>query len=115
MLPKDVPNCRILTFSYFMPHDSDPAIKLTEELAADRGGRAKERPIVFLCNSSGGALVRDALAYSESYDDGEKEEAHTPSIHVSTFGLLVFDNGGLLYTGSKFLQIVPSSFQRFCD
>ncbi|EYE94724.1 uncharacterized protein EURHEDRAFT_523761 [Aspergillus ruber CBS 135680] len=115
MLPKDIPSCRILTFRYSTSHYSDPAIVLVEDLVADRDEISKRRPIIFLCHSSGGTLVRDALAYSESHEGREKRTESTRSICVSTFGLLLFDDGSLLKTGLKLLQIIPNNFQKFCD
>lgn len=56
-----------------------------------------------------------ALAYSESHDGREKRTEFIRSIRISTFGLLFLDDGGLLKTRSKLLQIIPNSFQSFRD
>jgi len=100
MLPKDITNCRVLTFSYpasvvevFGKTSSDTILQhattLVQELAADRlMEKAMERPIIFLCHSLGGIIVKRALIYSEGRKSKKTEHIH--SIFVSTYGLLFF-------------------------
>ncbi|KAH8422390.1 uncharacterized protein LDX57_000147 [Aspergillus melleus] len=121
MLPKDLPDCRVLTFSYpasvaavFGRTSSDTILQhattLVQELAADRQiERATERPIIFLCHSLGGIIVKRALIYSESRKAKKSEHIH--SIFVSTYGIMFF---GTPHHGSS-KAILANYVQRMVD
>ncbi|KAJ5827060.1 hypothetical protein N7447_003823 [Penicillium robsamsonii] len=60
---------------------------LASTLAANRSLKdCSNRPIVFICHSLGGLIVKRALIYSRSLSS-EKTE-HLRSVYVSTFGIL---------------------------
>ncbi|OTA52497.1 ribonuclease-like protein p/mrp subunit [Hypoxylon sp. EC38] len=122
MLQQDLRGrCRILTFSYsasvasvFGQASSDTilnhATTLVAELVANREvNRALERPIIFVCHSLGGIIVKRALLYSASRT-GKKIE-HIHSIYVSTFGILFF---GTPHQGSKAAHLATIA-QRMTD
>lgn len=101
MLPQDLKGrCRILTFSYpasvtaLLGRTSSDRIlqhatTLVAELVADREGEgATERPLLFLCHSLGGIIVKRALIYSASRTGPMVE--HIRSIYVSTYGIVFF-------------------------
>ncbi|KAK0648078.1 ribonuclease-like protein p/mrp subunit [Cercophora newfieldiana] len=122
MLPKDLPNCRILTFSYpatvamlLGRTSSDRVLQhaqtLVAELVADRElENATQRPIIFVCHSLGGIIVKRALVYSASRT-GQKIE-HLHSIFTSTYGILFLatphDGSGKAKLGSFVRKIVDS-------
>lgn len=81
MLPRDLANCRILTFSYpasvaavFGKTSSETILQhattLVHESVADRQmDKGMERPVVFLCHSLGGIIVKrvwERFSYSQS-------------------------------------------------
>ncbi|OJJ85487.1 uncharacterized protein ASPGLDRAFT_45452 [Aspergillus glaucus CBS 516.65] len=88
MLPRDIPNCRVLAFSY---SGSDSimasAMQLVESLVHNRRLEGNiERPIMFICHSVGGIIAKQALIHSKDCGNKELEASH--SIYVSTHSLL---------------------------
>ncbi|TWU71006.1 hypothetical protein ED733_002008 [Metarhizium rileyi] len=126
MLPRDVKNSRILTYSYparvatiLGSTSSDRILQhahtLVAELVADRElDSAVDRPIIFVCHSLGGIIVKRALVYSASRT-GHKIE-HLRSIYVSTYGILFLgtphqgsDKANLARFAQRMVQVfVPS-------
>ncbi|KAI0466974.1 ribonuclease-like protein p/mrp subunit [Xylaria cf. heliscus] len=100
MLPHDVENSRILTYRYpasvatlLGSTSSDRILQhaqtMIAELVADRELEdATERPIIFICHSLGGIIVKRALVYSASRTGRHINHLH--SIYVSTYGILFF-------------------------
>ncbi|KAF2787873.1 ribonuclease-like protein p/mrp subunit [Melanomma pulvis-pyrius CBS 109.77] len=98
LLPSHLKRARILTFGYnaavtallgktssdrIMQH----AQTLIAALVADRELEdATQRPIIFICHSLGGIIVKRALIYSASRTS--KLVQHLYSIFVSTYGIL---------------------------
>ncbi|KAL2815023.1 hypothetical protein BJX63DRAFT_431122 [Aspergillus granulosus] len=110
LLPEvlDQSRVRILTYGYNANVTSftDGASKdrilnhsetLAAKLAANRTiKKCSERPIIFVCHSLGGLVVKRALIYSRSVTN-EKVE-HLRSIYVSTYGILFL---GTPHNGSE--------------
>ncbi|KAI0805388.1 ribonuclease-like protein p/mrp subunit [Xylaria sp. FL0064] len=100
MLPRDVRNSRIMTYRYLASvatllggTSSDRILQhaqtMIAELVADRELEdATERPIVFVCHSLGGIIVKRALVYSASRTGNHIN--HLRSIYISTYGILFF-------------------------
>ncbi|KAI1779448.1 ribonuclease-like protein p/mrp subunit [Hypoxylon cercidicola] len=122
MLPQDLRGrCRVLTFSYpasvasILGRASSDTIlhhatTLVAELVADREiNNALERPIIFVCHSLGGIVVKRALTYSASRTGHKIEHIH--SIYVSTFGVLFF---GTPHQGSRAANLATIA-QRMID
>ena len=101
MLPKYIKRSRVLSWSYnanvfsfngrttsadrILQH----AHTLVAQLQADRELEgASERPIIFLCHSLGGIIVKRALAYS--FAQTSAKSAHLQSIATCTYGVLFF-------------------------
>ncbi|KAJ5494100.1 hypothetical protein N7463_010187 [Penicillium fimorum] len=82
-------NANVATFTDGASRDTvvSHAETLASSLAANRNLRdCSNRPIVFICHSLGGLIVKRALIYSRSLSS-EKTE-HLRSVYVSTFGIL---------------------------
>ncbi|KAI0904415.1 ribonuclease-like protein p/mrp subunit [Ustulina deusta] len=121
MLPRDVPNSRIMTYRYpasvatlLGGTSSDRILQhaqtMVAELVADRELEdATERPIIFVCHSLGGIIVKRALVYSASRTSRHINHLH--SIYVSTYGLLFF---GTPHQGSGTANLVTFA-QRIID
>ncbi|KIW84516.1 hypothetical protein Z517_03766 [Fonsecaea pedrosoi CBS 271.37] len=98
LLPAHLKQARILTYGYntsitaiFGKTSSDTILQhahtLVAELVADRQmDGATCRPIIFVCHSLGGIIVKRAIILSHSRISGSIVGLH--SIYVSTFGLL---------------------------
>ncbi|KAG2010685.1 hypothetical protein GB937_007654 [Aspergillus fischeri] len=99
-LPKYVPKARVLSWGYNANVSSitgptsangilGHAQTLVSNLEADRElGEATSRPIIFICHSLGGVIVKRALSYSASRKS--PRSAHIQSIYTSTYGILFF-------------------------
>ncbi|KAL6717647.1 hypothetical protein ACLMJK_005562 [Lecanora helva] len=101
LLPKYVPNARVLTYGYnanVIPMrgrttSADRILQhaqtLVQELVGERAleGRS-EIPIIFLCHSLGGIIVKRALAYSISRTASKISHLH--SMYTCTYGILFF-------------------------
>ena len=121
MLPNTLKNARILTFGYnanvtsLLGSTSSERIlqhaqTLVAQLEADRSlAGVSERPIIFICHSLGGIIVKRALAYSESRKTKGIEHLH--SIYVSTFAVLFL---GTPHAGSSIARL-GSIGQRMLD
>lgn len=109
LLPNFINNARILTWGYNASVTSrkgrgtsadrilQHAQTLVAQLHADRELEgASERPIIFVCHSLGGIVVKRALAYSASQT--ASKVAHLHSIYTCTYGILFF---GTPHNGSS--------------
>lgn len=117
LLPKYLKNARILTWGYNADiaslmgktaSSSDRILQhaqtLVAQLHADRQLEgATERPIIFLCHSLGGIIVKRGLAYSESRT--ASKIAHLHSIYTCTYAILFF---GTPHSGSNKARLLDS-------
>ncbi|MCJ1479379.1 hypothetical protein MMC13_008064 [Lambiella insularis] len=116
MLPKVLTNARILTWGYNADvtallggTSSDRILQHAQTLVAQLGADreievAEERPIIFVCHSLGGIIVKRALAYSASRTS--KNIAHLHSIFVSTFAVLFL---GTPHNGSDKVKLASTA------
>ncbi|CAG8908839.1 unnamed protein product [Penicillium egyptiacum] len=113
-LPRYIPRARVLVWGYnasVSSHNgktpsSDRILQhaqtLVSQLEADRDlDDAAQRPIIFVCHSLGGIIVKRALAYAES----RPRLTHIYSIYVCTFAILFF---GTPHQGSSKANIFGS-------
>ncbi|KUL83945.1 hypothetical protein ZTR_06844 [Talaromyces verruculosus] len=109
LLPHFVNNARVLTWGYTADITSlfgratssdrilQHAQTLVEDLLADRELKnATERPIIFICHSLGGIIVKRALIFSASRVSLESSRTH--SVYLCTYGILFF---GTPHNGSS--------------
>ncbi|KAL1962071.1 hypothetical protein VTN77DRAFT_599 [Rasamsonia byssochlamydoides] len=99
---------RILTYGYnadvtsftdgtSKDHIHHHAETLAADLVANRGLRnALERPIIFVCHSLGGIVVKRAIVTSYNMED--EKQKHLRSLYVSTYGILFM---GTPHNGSE--------------
>ncbi|KAK4215438.1 hypothetical protein QBC37DRAFT_386350 [Rhypophila decipiens] len=117
ILPKDIPNVRILTYGYnARTHGSEPFIAeslydhgktLVEVLCVDRRRTKTEgRPIVFLAHSLGGLVVKAALTHSNLHG----RDNSLNDIKLSAYGLVFFgtphSGSSIASLGTKLLGLV---------
>ncbi|XHG00877.1 hypothetical protein AWENTII_004291 [Aspergillus wentii] len=115
-LPKYVKRCRVLSWGYNanisnltgQSTSSDRVLQhattLVHQLQADRELEdATHRPIIFICHSLGGIIVKRALAYAESRSTVKLNHIH--SIYTCTFGILFF---GTPHHGSSKARLLRS-------
>ncbi|KAI0392749.1 Alpha/Beta hydrolase protein [Xylariaceae sp. FL0594] len=115
-LPKYIRNARVLVWGYNSSFSSftgvepssnrvlDHAQNLVSQLYADRAleGRT-EKPIIFICHSLGGLVVKRALAYSSLRTSDRLAHLHT--IFACTYGILFF---GTPHRGSEKADLLLS-------
>ncbi|KAF2113016.1 hypothetical protein BDV96DRAFT_648637 [Lophiotrema nucula] len=121
MLPKYMTKARVLAYGYNgnvsswgKKKTSDDrilqhALTLVQHLQSDRMIEgAERRPIIFLCHSLGGIIVKRALAYSSTCTSPGL--SHLQSIYTSTFAVLFFGtpHHGSSKASLSYLQTVTS-------
>jgi len=83
---------------------------LVQRLSANRSLEdATERPIIFICHSLGGLVVKRALSYSFNVNNSNLEQQR--SIYVSTYGVVFLGtphNGSDLAKWGSLLQAIAS-------
>ncbi|OAL36812.1 hypothetical protein AYO20_03867 [Fonsecaea nubica] len=114
-LPKYISRARVLTWGYNAnisslkgPTSSNRILQhaqsLVQQLQGDRTlNGTSEKPIIFVCHSLGGIVVKRALAYSEGRT-GPKN-SHLRSIFTCTYGIIFF---GTPHNGSSKAQLLNS-------
>jgi hypothetical protein len=90
--------CKIAEISSSLSKICSSSLKLALQLE-----EAIERPIIFLCASLGGIIVKRAISYSESRRGAKTSHLH--SIYTSTYGLLFF---GTPHHGSSKTHLLSS-------
>jgi hypothetical protein len=119
-LPKYLPRARVLAWGYNASISSwngkrpssdrvlQHAQTLVSQLESDRDLEdATQRPIIFICHSLGGIIVKRALAYAES----RHRLAHIHSIYTCTFAILFF---GTPHHGSNKANLLGSLQKMAC-
>ncbi|KAI1772656.1 hypothetical protein F4818DRAFT_453453 [Hypoxylon cercidicola] len=97
LLPKDLPNVRIVTWGYDANTHSrdrmncqylyDHALELVADLTRMRTlTNSTERPIIFVAHSLGGIVVKSALIHSDAARQGALYEHR--SVKTSTYGII---------------------------
>jgi len=125
-LPRFVKNARVLVWGYNASFStlvgSEPskdrvhhhAQTLVANLSANRRlCQMTNRPIIFLCHSLGGVIVKRALCYSETRRGSRI--SHEYNIFASTYGILFFGTphmGSSKATWLGYLQRVSSMFKK---
>jgi len=108
-LPQDIPTARIMTFGYDSRVTS--ARYLTQRtlfshsqrlLKAVKGVRqeASQRPLIFVCHSLGGIVVKSALIHSDREDSGFKD------LQLSIVGIVFFGTPHQGSSNSSWGQLV---------
>lgn len=113
-LPRYVPRARVLVWGYNASISSwkgntpssdrilQHAQTLVSHLESDRSLEdASQRPIIFICHSLGGIIVKRALAYAKS----RPKLPHIHSIYTCTFAILFF---GTPHNGSNKANLLGS-------
>ena len=98
MLPAEVPSARIMTFGYesavaFSNSVSgirDKALDLLNRLSAKRNDDTHRRPIVFICHSLGGIIVKRALILAHE----RSSEFHDILTHTKAIAFLAVPHKG---------------------
>ncbi|KKZ64975.1 hypothetical protein EMCG_09120 [[Emmonsia] crescens] len=117
LLPTYINNARVLSWGYNAKINSlmggstssdrilQHAQTLTEELQSDRELEdATGRPIIFVCHSLGGIIVKKALAFSSRQTGPKTARLH--SIYTCTYGILFF---GTPHNGSSHSSALNSA------
>lgn len=118
LLPKYVKRCRVLTWGYnanvasygSRTTSSDRILQhahtLVAQLQADRELEgAGSRPIIFICHSLGGIVVKRALAYSQGQTSAMSEHLH--SIFVCTYAVMFFGTPHHGTSKAQLLRAMP--------
>ncbi|KAK2863661.1 hypothetical protein FQN49_004117 [Arthroderma sp. PD_2] len=103
LLPKELPNARIMTYGYcakfddFTAHQDIRTIaeNLLQQLSGIRQDKVSKRPLVFVCHSLGGIVVKKALSQRSTEKCSEVKNA--------TYGIIFLE-------GSKVLSDITLDF-----
>ncbi len=121
LLPTNVKNARILVYGYDAAVASfkegiskdkihNHAETLVQRLSANRSLEdVTDRPIIFICHSLGGLVVKRALSYSFNITDAKLEQQR--SIYVATYGIIFLGtphNGSDLAKWGSFFESLAS-------
>ncbi|ODM19337.1 hypothetical protein SI65_05955 [Aspergillus cristatus] len=111
MLPRDIPNCRVLVYNHGGSGSiMGAATELVESLVHNRRSESStERPIMFICHSVGGIIAKQAIIHSKSCENKTLEAAY--SIYVSTYSLLFVGMPDSQLLNSGILRDVEDAFE----